>query len=188
VATPLDDAGRRERFEALVAAAYVPLQRYVRRRSDPSAADDVLSDVLLVMWRRVDEIPTDAQLPWCYGVARGCLANAARGARRHRRLLRRIAWQPEPTSAQPSDDPDLEQALAALPMKDQELLHLWAWEQLAPREIAAVLDITPNAASIRLHRATRRLRDHLAAERKDSGGGGQLDRRQGTEAPGDWRR
>jgi len=41
-------------------------------------------------------------------------------------------------------------------------LRLWAWEQLSQREIAVVLDISPNAASIRLHRATRRLKDRLA--------------------------
>lgn len=183
---PLDDAGRRERFEALAAAAYVPLQRYLRRRSDPSAADDVLADVLLVMWRRVDDIPAEAELAWCYGVARGCLANADRGAQRHLRLLRRIAQQPKPAVV-PSDDPDLDEALAALPPKDREVLHLWAWEQLTPREIAAALDISPNAASIRLHRATRRLRDHLTARqdpvRKDAAGGGHEGRRQGTEGP-----
>jgi RNA polymerase sigma-70 factor (ECF subfamily) len=183
---PLDDAGRRERFEALVAAAYVPLQRYLSRRTDPSAVDDVLADVFLVMWRRVDDIPTEAELAWCYGVARGCLANANRGARRHLRLLRRIAEQPK--AALPlSDDPDLDEALAALPPKDREVLHLWAWEQLRPREIAAVLDITPNAASIRLHRATGRLRDQLTARqgtvRKDAAGGGHIGRRQGTEGP-----
>ena len=42
-------------------------------------------------------------------------------------------------------------------------MRLWAWERLTPREIAAVLDITANAASIRLHRAKARLADHLGA-------------------------
>ena len=148
---PLDDAGRRERFEALVAGAYVPLHCYLRRRIDPSAVDDVLADVLLVMWRRVDDIPTEAELAWCYGVARGCLANTHRGAQRQRRLIHRLSQQPKPTSAPPSEDPHLDAALAALSVKDQEVLHLWAWEQLAPREIAAVLDIT---AERREHPAT----------------------------------
>jgi RNA polymerase sigma-70 factor, ECF subfamily len=183
---PLDDAGRRERFEALVTATYAPLQRYLRRRSDPSAVDDVLADVLLVMWRRVDDIPAEAELPWCYGVARGCLANAARSAHRQRRLLHRLAQQPQPAVA-PSDDPDLDDALAALPPKEREVLQLWAWEQLAPREMATVLGITPNAASIRLHRATKRLRAHLLARqhpaRKDAGGAGHVGRRQERKGP-----
>ena len=41
---------------------------------------------------------------------------------------------------------------------------LWAWEELAPREIALVLGVTPNAVSIRLHRAKGRLRELLAVE------------------------
>ena len=64
---------------------------------------------------------------------------------------------------------------------DQEVLRLWAWEQLAPREIALVLGITPNAASIRLHRATKKLREQLTT-RKDEGPPGHLGERQGKEA------
>ena len=45
--------------------------------------------------------------------------------------------------------------------EDAELLRLWAWEQLAPGEIATVLGITANAASIRLHRAREKLREQL---------------------------
>ena len=44
---------------------------------------------------------------------------------------------------------------------DAELLRLWAWEQLTPAEIATVLDISANAASIRLHRAREKLKDQL---------------------------
>ena len=51
--------------------------------------------------------------------------------------------------------------MAALRDEDAELLRLWAWEQLTPAEIAEVLGITPNAASIRLHRAREKLREEL---------------------------
>jgi RNA polymerase sigma-70 factor, ECF subfamily len=44
---------------------------------------------------------------------------------------------------------------------DAELRRLWAWEQLTPAEIATVLGISANAASIRLHRARERLRGQL---------------------------
>ena len=54
---------RRARFEALAAEVYEPLQRYVRRRIDAAAADDVVSDTLLVCWRRLDDVPDDAALP-----------------------------------------------------------------------------------------------------------------------------
>lgn len=179
---PDPDVAAREHFEALVAEVYVPVQRYLRRRTDPAAADDVLGDVLLVMWRRIDDIPADYPVAWCYGVAHGCLANSVRGARRQQQLLRRLSQVAGPAVSPPSEDTDLDAALGDLTPVDRELLRLWAWEELAPREIAMVLGITPNAASIRLHRATRKLRDRLQ-ERKDGGPGGHLGQRQGTEAP-----
>ncbi len=179
--TPVDDAARTARFEALVQSAYAPLQRYLRRRTDASSADDVLGDVLLVMWRRADEIPADAELAWCYGVARGCLANAVRGEKRRRLLVGRLARERRDEPTPPSGDADLDAALAALRPCEREVLHLWAWEDLAPREIAVVLGITPNAASIRLHRATARLRERLTG-RKDPPPGGHPEDRQRREA------
>ncbi len=169
-------------FEALVSDVYVPVQRYLRRRADAATADDALGDVLLVLWRRFDELPDEAQLAWCFGVARGCLANRVRGEQRQRRLLHRMALErPEPSVA--SADPALDDALASLNGKEQELLRLWAWEGLAPREIAVVLGISANAASIRLHRVIGRLREvlgakEMAATRTSTG-------RQGTEADRD---
>jgi RNA polymerase sigma-70 factor (ECF subfamily) len=170
---------RRAEFERLVAAAYEPLQRYLRRRTDAATADDVLGDVLLVLWRRVDDIPAEAPVAWAYGVARGCLANAVRGAARQDRLVRRLAAEP-PGAAPTAEHATLEHALADLPEADREILQLWAWEQLAPREIAEVLGITPNAASIRLHRAVGKLRKRLAP-RKTGDATGHLGDRQGEE-------
>ena len=115
----------RLRFEALVAEVYQPLQRYIRRRIDSANADDVLGDALLVMWRRVNDIPAGAEMAWCYGVARGCLANKRRGADRHLKLVGRLAREREP--ATPSDDPLLDDALSCLPESDREVLRLWAF-------------------------------------------------------------
>jgi RNA polymerase sigma-70 factor (ECF subfamily) len=178
--TDIASSDARRRFETVVETAYVPLQRYLRRRTNEATADDALGDVLLVMWRRVDDIPAGNALPWCYGVARGCLANALRSAERQQRLQMRLASvRPQGPLA---DHEALEEALGSLPDADRELLQLWAWEQLQPRDIARVLGMTPNAASIRLYRATRRLKQELTAGKKQSGHG-QLHEREGTEAP-----
>ena len=50
---------------------------------------------------------------------------------------------------------------------DREILHLWAWERLEPAEIAVVLGVTPNAVSIRLNRAKKKLGEKLEIARKD---------------------
>lgn len=84
---------------------------------------------------------------------------------RHRRLTERIARLDPPATPVPYDvdppDPGLHRALLRLRPDDRELLRLWAWEDLAPREIAGVLGITANAVSIRLHRAKSRLATEL---------------------------
>ena len=67
---------------------------------------------------------------------------------------------------------DLYDALGRLSEQDRELVRLWAWEQLAPQEIAVVFGVTPNAARIRLHRARAKLRE-LLATRNGLGGPGQ---------------
>jgi len=151
---------RRERFEELVGEIFDPLQRYLGRRVSPHDAADLLSETLLTIWRRLDDVPDDRALPWSYGVARRVLANHHRGRRRHLRLVSRLESEPMPVVPDPSDgavDPELAEALASLPEADQELIRLWAWEQLEPREIALVIETSPNAVSSRLTRAKRKL-------------------------------
>jgi RNA polymerase sigma-70 factor (ECF subfamily) len=176
---PAQEADRRRRFERLVTAVYEPVQRYLLRRTDPAAADDVLGDVLLVLWRRLDDVPSGNPLPWVYGVARGCLANNRRSIARQERLVHRLALVRLPDEG--TDDGTLEQALDALPAADREVLRLWAWEQLPPRALGVALGVSANAASIRLHRAKRRLRRVLTSG-KDSGPTGQIGMRDGGGA------
>ncbi|HEX6222721.1 MAG TPA: RNA polymerase sigma factor [Acidimicrobiia bacterium] len=155
----------RQRFETIVDEVFDPLQRYIRRRIDADRAEDVLADVLMTAWRRLEDAPSDHVLPWCYGIARRTLANARRGQRRHLRLVQRLQAEPKPESvldpAEAGPDSDLSEALDSLSDDDREILRLWAWEQLEPREIAPVLDISVNAATLRLSRARSRLADQL---------------------------
>lgn len=165
---------RRDRFETVVADVYDPLQRYIRRRAAADEAGDVLSDVLLTMWRRLDDVPDGAALPWSYGVARRALSNHRRAASRHLRLVERLESERPPVAdddpAGQLEDPELAAALAALPIADQEILRLWAWEQLEPREIAMALGSTANAVSLRLSRARKKLADALARQDRSTAG------------------
>ncbi|MFC7493355.1 MULTISPECIES: RNA polymerase sigma factor [unclassified Nocardioides] len=167
------DESRRERFEEIAPGLVDPLRRYLARRTDPDTAEDVLAETLLVCWRRASELP-EPPLPWAYAVAANCLRNAERAARRQRRVAAKVAALDPPTATQPEPaptegDPDLALALGRLRPDDAELLRLWAWEQLTPAEIATVLGISANAASIRLHRARGRLRGQLRKTRASSG-------------------
>jgi RNA polymerase sigma-70 factor, ECF subfamily len=176
------DHSRRERFERLADEVYEPLQRYVRRRSDPDTVDDIVSDTMLTLWRRLDDVPPNARLPWTYGVARRTIANHRRAASRHLTLVRRIHAEPSPAPlAEDPLDPELHAALDSLSPADREILRLWAWEQLEPAAIAVALGLTANAAAIRLHRAKKKLGEKLEIARKNEASSGHSHRERRKE-------
>jgi RNA polymerase sigma factor (sigma-70 family) len=173
---------RAERFTAVAETVWIPLHRYLRRRADPDDVDDIATDTLTVMWRRLDDIPAGVEVPWCYSIARRCLANHRRSAVRRRGLTDRLRGRhhgdgtsvDDATSHDPGTnfdalDHELHSALSELSSDDRELLRLWAWEQLDVGEIAVALDATPNTISVRLRRARQRLaarlEHHPAADR-----------------------
>ncbi|MGW0876744.1 RNA polymerase sigma factor [Streptomyces sp. NPDC002755] len=168
------------RFEALVRAVAQPLHRFLLRRADADTVEDILSETLLVLWRRIEDVPwpntglvidPDDVLPWCYGVARGCLANARRAQQRRLRLREKLLTRAQQSpAAGPADHTDLHAALGVLSELDREVVLLWAWEDLAPRQIAEVTGLTANAVSIRLHRAKKRISARLTRKTAESPG------------------
>jgi len=173
------DRQRRERFETIADEVYEPIQRYLRRRAAPSDAEDALAEVMLTVWRRLDDAPEDRVLPWSYGIARRTLANQRRGRARHLRLVSRLESEPGPLSvpdhADAGPEPELAAALDAQSREDREILRLWAWEQLEPREIASVLDVSVNAATLRLSRARKRLAATIARQNLKAAGHNQVE-------------
>lgn len=162
---------RRARFEVLAPQIVEPVRRYLARRTDAATADDVLSETLLVCWRRLEDVPKDNPLPWVYRTAANCLANAQRSARRQQRVAGKIAVLDPPREApEPVGDLDLSEAMAQLNSDEVDVIRLWAWEQLSAAEMATVLGVSPNAATLRFHRAKLKLATILkdqARERKD---------------------
>lgn len=165
-----DEAARSARFEHFAREAWAPLHAYVARRAPRSEVDDIVSETLTTLWRRFDDVPVDAALPWSFAVARRTLANQRRGDRRRAGLFERAAHRTRPSDLATTPmtefvdgDPQLEWAMSQLPDDDVELARLWAWEQLEPREIAVVLDISANTASARLSRLRHRLHELLDA-------------------------
>ena len=173
------DLARRNRFEAIADEVFEPLQRYLRRRTDADRAQDALSEVLLVVWRRLDDVPADAALPWSYGIASRVLANQRRSDSRHLRLVEKMQAEPGadvvPDHAEAGPDPELSRALAGLSPDDREYVRLWAWEGLEPREIAAVMGVTANAAALRLSRARSKLAKELTRQDHPRSGQEQIE-------------
>jgi RNA polymerase sigma-70 factor (ECF subfamily) len=148
---------RHARFEQLYHAHAGAVRAYAIRRAPTDAmADDVVSDVFLVVWRRLDDVP-ERPLPWLLAIARRALANLRRSERRAAALSERLAELRRPFAAPPQTGDRLLAALATLPEPDRELLMLVAWEGLEPNEIAQLLGVRPGTVGVRLHRARRRL-------------------------------
>ncbi len=141
---------------------------YARRRSDAAVADDVVSEVFLAAWRRLDDVPEDP-LPWLLACARRILANQRRVGRRQRSLQDRLASEASRLTQgdAPGPDPRLLAALDSLQASDRELLLLTAWEDLSIDRAASVLGCSRGTCAVRLHRARRRLAAALAAPARE---------------------
>ncbi len=156
-----------ERFRALYARTYPDVLRFVTRRVPDYRAEDVVAEVFLVVWRRLDRLPPaeDDARAWVFGVARNLLLTDERGERRRRALAVRLAGLPVTA---PEDAADLvtrrAEVAAAWPRLtevDQEALALAYWDDLTGPQAAAVLGISPVAFRLRLTRARRALARHL---------------------------
>lgn len=156
------------RFRVLFDEVYLDLLRFVRRRVDPTHAEDVVGEVMLVAWRRLDDVPLDlaAARPWLCGVAHRTLLNARRSQGRQAALavrLAAVADRPHQALRDEVTDAELRVALAwpRLGPTHQEALALAVLDGLTAPEAAVVLGISPTAFRLRLSRARRALRREL---------------------------
>ena len=174
----ITETDRRERFERVATDIADPVQRYLRRRASAHDADDAYSETLMTVWRRIEAVPDGGEVPWALGVARKVLGNQRRSASRRLRLVEKVGGTAQDTSVPPpgeDDYPEVRAALDALPDADREVLTLWAWDELEPREIAVVLDTTANAVSLRLSRAKTKLAAELARQNPVAAGQEQVE-------------
>jgi RNA polymerase sigma-70 factor (ECF subfamily) len=155
--------------EELVDAHAADVRRYLYRRlvgaPDPaSTADDLTADVLVIAWRRRDDVPEGAELPWLYAVARRVLANYRR--RPQDVLVADLGDLDAVDEADPgtivTEDAVLAQAWRSLSPRDREVLRLVAWEGLSGAQLAAALGIGEGGAAAALSRARSRFEESLA--------------------------
>ncbi len=153
------------RFRRIFDAHQRAIQLYCGRRLHAGDAAVAVSDVFIVTWKRIGDVPNEPDtLPWLYGVARNVIRNHERSRRRRNRLNAKAASQ----TVVPASSPEVpvvvreehrlvHQALATLKDDDQQLLTLHAWEDLNAKQIGIALGITTDAAHMRLNRARQRL-------------------------------
>lgn len=146
-------------FETLVREHATAVHRFLARRTGRDEADDLAADVLTTAWRRRDDIPDGAELPWLYRTAGFVVAN-------HRRKFRPLPVGDVPDEIDPDDpavrlvqDEQVRTALAALTARDRQILLLNAWEGLVGDGLATVLGVSRGGADAALSRARARLRE-----------------------------
>ena len=158
---------RDQDFARVVAAHRNAILRYgIRRLDDRSAAEDLVAETFIVVWRRFDELPRrDEELFWLYGIAGRVLANLRRTQQRSMHLESRMAFERELGQELPryslEDVEALMDALGSLSPDEREIIQLAYWEKLSYREMGVSLGCSEKAAGIRLSRARRELRERL---------------------------
>lgn len=152
----------------------------VRRCDNADDVGDLVSDTFMIALQASGRyIPENVTaLPWLYGIARRVLARQRRRKAGFARLLNKstnsqVRFQgiEEDAIAEAIDAtrsaPALVEALRGLSKGERDVLELVAFEGLTPSEAAVVLELTPNAARLKLSRARRHMRGFLGPE--DSG-------------------
>lgn len=161
-----------ETFTELYQRTHVDVLAFLLRRC-PTAEDaaDCLAETYLVAWQKREQMPSDNEArAWLFGVARNVM-------RRGNELRGRTAATADALAAElkraeavcpPLDPAEPDPVIAAirqLPELEQEIITMLVWDDLAPREVAAILGLTPNVVRVRAHRARAKLKTALANQR-----------------------
>ena len=164
-----DDEARR-RLTALWVGHKGAVEDFARRRGLNSDADDIVQEVFLIAWRKLEEIPAEPRA-WLLAVARHVILNRRRADLRRNNLAGRLGAETS-VSVVSAEDYGLErvalrQAWAGLNSQERETLSLVVWDKLTGAEAGQVLGITRAAFAVRLLRARRHLARLLAGTDND---------------------
>ncbi|WP_372466908.1 RNA polymerase sigma factor [Microbacterium maritypicum] len=158
--------------DALLLAAFEAsasdLLAYLSRRVGPDDAADLLSETMVVAWRRVRRLPDDPERArmWLFGVARGTLLNHSRGERRRWALADRIrSHVSQELSTAPADaGAEVRDAISRLDPDLAELVRLVHWDGFSLTDAAELLGVPASTVRGRYQRAKVELRAALSVE------------------------
>jgi RNA polymerase sigma-70 factor, ECF subfamily len=154
----------REAFRALYYALRPPLARHLYRllrRADK--VDEVLNDVMWVVWQNASAFRGDAQVTtWVLGIA------TLKGHRARAHLLRELdrmelqAVEHDALAEAPNDvDRDLAEGFARLSAEHRDALELTYYFGYSCAEVAALRDCPIGTVKTRLYHARHRLKQFL---------------------------
>lgn len=161
---PLRPDGAEEWFAALFKQHSLRVQRFVYRRTEHSAVEDLTAETFATAWRKREDIPQGMEIQWLYKTAGFLVAN-------HNRKKSAVLLEHFPEIVHDADpalvvveDITLRRAFASLSEKDRKVIVLAAWEGQNADEIAVTLELSTNAAAVALSRARARFSKAYAEE------------------------
>lgn len=173
--------GDEEAYSEAFRAHATPLVRYARRFVvSEAAAQDIVMDVFLRLWRDRTAIPSDLRLGAYLSVAvRNSALNAAARGRVERACRERGAaegWSPAMSAPRLAPDEELERseakvkirrAYSTLPDRLRQVMELRWFQGCSYQVIAHELQISPKSVDNYLAKGMRLLRQALKEERRD---------------------
>jgi RNA polymerase sigma-70 factor (ECF subfamily) len=151
-----------DRVRHIVRAHYASLWRLLRRLGvHESSVEDAAQQVLCVVARRIDDIASDREKTFLFGVAFRVAHTFRREQQKHRvvadeELIAELPWS-GPDAAEALDDRRaralLDAILESMPLDLRSVFVLYELEEMTMAEIAQALDIPPGTVASRLRRA-----------------------------------
>ena len=164
--------GDRRAFDVLYTRHERRVYRYLLTLiPDPHAAEDVLVDVMTIVWRDAAKFAGGSRATtWMLGIARHKALDVRRS--RARAGGRDAALEDVEEPASEAEGPqefthrtleaaEVKRALTQLSTEHREVLQLAFFEELGYEEIASLLGIPENTVKTRVYYAKRQLKAHL---------------------------
>jgi RNA polymerase sigma-70 factor (ECF subfamily) len=158
-------------FDLLYARWQLPVHRFVSRMLGRPGAEDVVQEVFVRVYRARERYkPLASFRAWLFRIAAHLCSNERRRASAR---LEVVSTAPVELASPASDDPGrqaegrqlqhaVDRALEVLPERQRAAVLLARYEGCSMAEIAEILEISPGAAKLLLHRAREQLRRELA--------------------------
>jgi RNA polymerase sigma-70 factor, ECF subfamily len=158
--------GCRESFDELMKRFQAPILHFLRSRTAPAEAEDLLQETFLRAFRALDRYRSDWPVrTWLFTIARRVCIDSGRRARITMQVTDDLCGTAPDAAAIASANEERRTLWAAarrlLSEIEQSALWLHYVEEMPIREVAGVIRRSPTATKVLMFRARRTLAEHL---------------------------
>lgn len=156
-------------FNGRVLATQQKLYRFaLRMLGSVQEAEDVVQEVLVIMWKRRSELPSISNIEaWCMRVTKNLSLDKLKAGcnQPHEEVDKLEFEQNNPTPLVQAENTDMmaiiHKAIQALPEKQKMVIQLRDVEGLSYQEIGDALEMPMNQVKVNLFRARKTLRERI---------------------------